>query len=227
MNLRRSRAYLASGQVRMSWLSRWLRATFDHNPTFPLSALLLLVGLRLLVSDGTLDAGSVAGTGGGIGVLQAYEAARDAGAKIPEGLPANLQRFLKTVWLGGSRFSYVAAPAREQPSLAGVGMLSLQILDPKAVEGELAGWETTLQGTASRGQANLYSVYYEVREELALRGELSTTRRAVLTNLPARMQQRVLPYAGMFAPTPVPRRAAPADPAVRRARATAGTTHPA
>lgn len=59
----------------MAWLSRWLRATFDYNPTFPLSALLLLVGLRLLVSDGTLDASSAGGTAGGLGVLQAYEVA--------------------------------------------------------------------------------------------------------------------------------------------------------
>ncbi|MBX3468331.1 MAG: hypothetical protein KF878_15780 [Planctomycetes bacterium] len=59
----------------MGWLSRWVRTTFDYNPTFPLSALLLLVGLRLLVSDGTLDAQSLEGTAGGVGVLQAYEVA--------------------------------------------------------------------------------------------------------------------------------------------------------
>lgn len=59
----------------MGFLARWVRTTFDYNPTFPISALLLLLGLRLLDREGALDAETVAGTGGGLGVLQAYEVA--------------------------------------------------------------------------------------------------------------------------------------------------------
>lgn len=57
----------------MRWLTAWLRTTFDYNPTFPLSALLLLVGLRLLGHRGALDAETLAGAAGGLGVLQGYE----------------------------------------------------------------------------------------------------------------------------------------------------------
>ncbi len=56
------------------WLGGWLRATFDYNPTFPLSALGLLVGLRLLMQDGTISP-APAGAAGGVGVLEAYEVA--------------------------------------------------------------------------------------------------------------------------------------------------------
>ncbi len=55
-------------------LARWIRTTFDYNPTFPLSALVLLVGLRLLARDGSL-APDPLGAGAGVGVLQAYELA--------------------------------------------------------------------------------------------------------------------------------------------------------
>jgi hypothetical protein len=57
----------------VAWLKHWLRTTFDYNPTFPISALLLLIGLRTLSVDGNLDAASVADTALGVGVLQAYE----------------------------------------------------------------------------------------------------------------------------------------------------------
>lgn len=59
----------------MGWLARWVRTTFDYNPTFPISALLLLLGLRLLDREGALDVQSLGGTAGGVGVLQAYEVA--------------------------------------------------------------------------------------------------------------------------------------------------------
>lgn len=63
----------------LRWFGRWLRATFDYNPTFPLSALLLLAGVRLLATDGTvsaggtIDAGSPGLTALGISIFQAYE----------------------------------------------------------------------------------------------------------------------------------------------------------
>ncbi|HBP21008.1 MAG TPA: hypothetical protein DEA08_24885 [Planctomycetes bacterium] len=55
-----------------SFLSRWLRTTFDYNPTFPLTALALLAGLRMLAGESSVsDAAS--GILGASGVLQAYE----------------------------------------------------------------------------------------------------------------------------------------------------------
>jgi len=56
------------------WLSTWLRTTFDYNPAFPLSALALMAGLRLLASDGSLSP-DPAGASAGLGVIQAYEVA--------------------------------------------------------------------------------------------------------------------------------------------------------
>jgi hypothetical protein len=52
-------------------MARWVRATWDYNPTFPLSALALLAGLRLMAADG-VDSG-VAGTAAGIGIVVGYE----------------------------------------------------------------------------------------------------------------------------------------------------------
>lgn len=63
----------------LRWLAGWLRATFDYNPTFPISALLLLAGVRLLATDGTvstggtIDAGSPGLTALGLSIFQAYE----------------------------------------------------------------------------------------------------------------------------------------------------------
>jgi hypothetical protein len=57
----------------LAWIARWTRATFDYNPTFPLSALLLLGGMKCLARDGTPDTVSTAEVAGGIGLLQAYE----------------------------------------------------------------------------------------------------------------------------------------------------------
>jgi hypothetical protein len=57
----------------MSHLTRWLRATFDFNPAFPLSALALLIGLRLLAEEGGAQ-GPLAEALLASGILQAYEA---------------------------------------------------------------------------------------------------------------------------------------------------------
>lgn len=63
----------------LNWFARWLRATFDVNPTFPISVLLLLAGLRCLATDGTvtsggtIDAGSPLVTLLGVSIFQAYE----------------------------------------------------------------------------------------------------------------------------------------------------------
>lgn len=63
----------------LTWFARWLRATFDVNPLFPISALLLLAGVRLLATDGTVtqggtfDASSPGDVALGLVVFQAFE----------------------------------------------------------------------------------------------------------------------------------------------------------
>ncbi|MBI3722504.1 hypothetical protein HY251_00895 [bacterium] len=56
-------------------LGRWVRATFDYNPIFPISALLLLSGVQQLVHEGAIDAGSAGGAVCGVSIVQAYELA--------------------------------------------------------------------------------------------------------------------------------------------------------
>ena len=60
------------GALGVSWLTRWIRTTFDYNPTFPLSALALMVGLRLLASDGSAEP-NVLGVAAGVGTITVYE----------------------------------------------------------------------------------------------------------------------------------------------------------
>lgn len=58
----------------MNHLGRWLRATFDYNPAFPLSALALLVGLRVLAAE---EGGSLSPLSEALfasGILHGYEA---------------------------------------------------------------------------------------------------------------------------------------------------------
>jgi len=91
----------------------------------------------------------------------------------------------------------------ERPPLAGVGMLSLLVLNPKSVENELEGWTSYLAQTGARPRADLYQQYYEVRTELALQGWLTDGRRRLLEQLPNNLQRTDLPAAGMFSSTPV------------------------
>ena len=56
----------------MNPIARWLRTTFDFNPAFPLSALALLIGLRLLAEEGGVQA-PFAEALLASGILQAYE----------------------------------------------------------------------------------------------------------------------------------------------------------
>lgn len=57
----------------MDSIARWLRTTFDFNPAFPLSALALLIGLRLLAEEGGAQA-PLSEALLASGILQAYEA---------------------------------------------------------------------------------------------------------------------------------------------------------
>lgn len=57
----------------MSWMQKWLRATFQYNPSFPISALLLLLGLVCLSENGSFVSGDWLGPGVNLGILQGYE----------------------------------------------------------------------------------------------------------------------------------------------------------
>src|SRR5271163_4504720 len=58
----------------LGWLSRWVRATFEFNPTFPLSAFFLLGGLKVLArGGGELGMASEGATLGGLSILEGYE----------------------------------------------------------------------------------------------------------------------------------------------------------
>jgi len=135
---------------------------------------------------------------------QAYEAARDALAKVPDGHVANLEKFVRSRWSGGTGtgFSYIAGRG-DSAGLAAVGMLSLLVLNPKSVENELEGWSSWLAQSGSRPAPDLYRQYYEVRTELALQGWLTDGRRRLLEELPRNMQRKDLQAAGMFASAPV------------------------
>ncbi len=132
--------------------------------------------------------------------VQAFEAARDAGAKVPAGLATNLEKFVRSMWLGGPKFKYDAGRTNEQPTLAAAGMLSLSILNPESVAKEMKEglWPDALAAASNRPRADIYAVYYEVRTELALKGQLSAERQRLLADLPRILQRKDLPVAGMF-----------------------------
>jgi hypothetical protein len=57
----------------MNWLQRWIKNTSDYNPTFPLSALFLLLGLTLLSGEGSLANTDWTGPAIGLSIFQGYE----------------------------------------------------------------------------------------------------------------------------------------------------------
>ena len=189
-------ALMALGQAARQTRSKTVLADAQRGLAFVAGKVLPDGGFRY---SWTSTAGDLSATGW---YVQAYEAVRDAGGKVPAGLQENLERFVRSTWIGGSKFKYVVERG-EAPSLAAVGMLSMQILNARAVESERAGWIASLAAGAKAGRANLYAIYYEVREELALQGDLSDARRRVLAALPQVLQRRDMPFAGMFAPTAV------------------------
>ena len=129
--------------------------------------------------------------------VQAYEAAVDAEAKLPEGLGANLATFVRTTWRGGHEFAYTPSTG-PRTSLESLGMLSIVILDEPAAELHQDAWAEHL-AQADRGtRLNLYTLYYDVRMELALRGELSQSRGAALDDFAALYQTFDGNAAGRF-----------------------------
>lgn len=160
-------------------------------------------GLAFQASKQSLDGGYRYGWGtdGDLSVtgwyVQAFEAGRNAGATLPWNHGTAMERFVRSMWMGGNKFRYEGRSGGERGALSSVGILSFLVLNPESVANEREGWIAGL--TASARRADLYAVYYDVRVELALRGELTEQRRAVLADLPRGMQRKALPTAGMFA----------------------------
>lgn len=137
----------------MGWFARWVRTTFDYNPTFPLSALLLLVGLRLLARDGTLDAASPGGTAGGLSILQGYELGLLVVALLvlwPRRIAYETTAVL--IVFGVVRYAapflvigHAAEGGHRLAALLGVGLTALMALKDHAVHSrvglDLRGWE--------------------------------------------------------------------------------------
>jgi hypothetical protein len=132
----------------MTWLARWLQTTFDYNPTFPLSALALLAGVRLLSGDGALG-----GPLGELGVLGAFELALLALAlgvlwprRIAYETTSALIVFAVVRYAAPFVVIGVAADgAPGQAALLGAGLTALMVLKGEAtvrrVGLDLAPWE--------------------------------------------------------------------------------------
>jgi hypothetical protein len=111
--------------------------------------------------------------------VQAYEAARDAEAELPPTLKQNLHAFVRSAWDGDTTFAYVPGKTI-RPTMMPVGMLSLWVLDQAEVESRREAWAESLKSTKRPSNVNLYVLYYDVRMELALRGDLAQHRRTML-----------------------------------------------
>lgn len=171
-------------------------------------------GMKFAASKVSTDGGFRYGWGtpGDLSVtgwyVQAMEQARDARVTQDAVFNTALEKFVRSVWMGDSRFKYTVDRPRESESLSAVGMLSLQILNPAAAEKERAGWTAALAASAGKTRNNLYATYYEVRTELAMNGALTDARQALLLALPGALQRTDPSAGGMFGPA-VPAAAAP------------------
>ncbi|MCG3133141.1 MAG: hypothetical protein HMLKMBBP_00234 [Planctomycetes bacterium] len=131
---------------------------------------------------------------------QAYEAVRDAGGQTPTGHAENFAKYVKSCQVAGAsdKFAYQAGRG-EKRTLRGVGMLTLAVTDPEETAKQKDAWAESLAKEDKQDRVDMYAVYYDVRVELALRGNLSAKRRALLADLPRTLQCRELPSAGAFA----------------------------
>jgi hypothetical protein len=124
--------------------------------------------------------------------VQAVEAARNAGAQVPEAMAPNLVRFLNSVTLSSpnfDRYVYTIGQTNPSGSLAPVGMLCRSILDPEASKAYADAWRTSLTNSPWKN-VNAYQLYYTVRMLLALDGKLPETWRKPLTDLAAAQQTK-------------------------------------
>jgi hypothetical protein len=127
---------------------------------------------------------------------QAYEAARDAEIRTVEPVGPQLDRFVTAMWAGGHKFGYTQEGWSR--TLESVGMLSLLILRDELDENLRADWAVRLAAADRGDRINLYTLYYDVRTELALNGSLSDHRRQSVFELAEWYQQPDGDAAGRF-----------------------------
>ncbi len=137
-------------------------------------------------------------------VAQAVEYATLAGIAVPDGMRADLEGFLRLVWLGGERFSYLShggkvTQGRPRSSLYPVGMLMGRILwdmDRLTLKDRRA-WSVWLTKGVGRRAPYLYTLYYGVRMDVWLHAKLTTKWHTWLVEL-SQKQIRLGPLAGGF-----------------------------
>lgn len=129
-------------------------------------------------------------------VAQACESARNAGIEIPVTLAAAFDIFLRYVWIGDHRFSYVPRQGASG-SLAPAGMLLGHLTwsekDPKIVD----DWKAYLAGLKADQPPDLYTLYYGVRVSILLTGVLGEPWRKWTFDL-AKKQVHGTSAAGVF-----------------------------
>jgi hypothetical protein len=129
--------------------------------------------------------------------VQAFEAARDAKIRAALAASPRLDAFTTSVWIEGHKFAYMSADYRS--TLESVGMLSLLILRKDLDETLLESWKERLATVRSNKRLNLYTLYYDVRVELALTGALTPERRKTVFEFAEWYQQPDGDAAGRFA----------------------------
>jgi len=134
-------------------------------------------------------------------VVQAVEYAELAGAKIPDGMKAELEEFLEAIWTGKERFQYIVDRRTEwgRPSLWPVGMLCGRVLFEEVGAADRASWSRWLREPAALGRRGpqLYTLYYAVRMDVWLHQKLTPRWHGWLHEL-AKKQVPSGPLAGAF-----------------------------
>ncbi len=104
-------------------------------------------------------------------VAQAVEAARNAGIDIPPRLAGGFEIFLRYVWIGDVRFSYVYGNG-PSPALAPVGMLVGHVVGKDKDPATAEAWKKYLLGLKPDKPPELYGLYYGVRLSILLNAAL-------------------------------------------------------
>ncbi len=140
-------------------------------------------------------------------VVQAYEAAREAGIDAPGAdVVEAMLYFVKSTRVDETHFSYMVGQSAHA-SLQSAGMLALQVLGEVREDATRERFAKALAATAKVGarparQVNLYGLYYDVRMELLLSEDLSPARRQVVLEYAEDFQIVDGFRAGMFDPSP-------------------------
>ena len=129
-------------------------------------------------------------------VAQACESARNAGIEIPVTLASSFEIFLRYIWIGDHRFSYLprqGASGGLAPAGMLLGHLTWKEKDPKVVD----DWKAYLSGLKADQPPDLYTLYYGVRVSILLTGALGEPWRTWTFDL-AKKQVHGTTAAGVF-----------------------------